>query len=210
MEIRDFPHFEADDQGRLRKGAWIQCYSGVKFWPLDPRVDEIHYDDICIGIAREGRYRNQTKVPYYVAEHSVIVSIYAGKLAQERGLDWQTCARQGLLHDASEAYLGDVSRPVKRQPMMDGYRAAEEVLQNKIYERFGVHPTMDTTALVHEVDTRICKDEIDTLMPDPRMWPLAGRYAQVQPLGATIACLTWRQAADAFSQRFAELFEEVP
>jgi hypothetical protein len=207
MNPTEFPHYETDDQGRLRKGAWIQCYSGQKFWPLDPRSEEIHYDDICVGIAREGRYRNQTVVPYSVAEHSVIVSIYCGKLAHQRGLDWLLCARQGLLHDASEAYLGDVSRPVKRQPMMSGYREAEEHLQNMIYARFGVHPTKESTDLLHEVDTRICKDEIDRLMPDPKMWPLAGRYAKVLPLGASIACLPWQQAAEAFSQRFAEVFE---
>lgn len=207
--MSDFPETDTDDHGVKRKGAWIQCWSGVKFFSLDPRIDEIHYDDICVGIAREGRYRNQTIVPYFVAEHSVIVSIYCEKLAKERSLDWLLCARQGLLHDASEAYLGDVSRPVKRQPMMVGYRQAEEWLQDMIYARFGVYPTEQSTALLHEVDTRICRDEIDKLMPDPKMWPLAGRYAHIEPLGATVACLTWQQAAAAFSQRFAELFEDV-
>jgi hypothetical protein len=198
-------HFEKDDQGRLRKGSWIQCYSGVRFFPLDPKPEEIHYDDIVMGIAREGRYRNQTLWPYFVAEHSVIVSIYAGKLAQERGEDWLLCARQGLLHDASEAYIGDVATPLKRQPMMAGYREVENVLQFAIYERYGVTPTLASTQIVHEVDRRVVIDEIRALMPDPDMWVRSTRMAGVEPLGATIACLSWQQAAAAFGQRWAEL-----
>lgn len=207
----DFAQFEIDDSGRHRKGAWQQTSTGQKFFALDPREDEIHFDDICIGIAREGRYRNQTKYPYYVAEHSVIVSVYCEKFAIERGWpeeDVTMVAREGLFHDGSEAYLGDVVRPLKRQPEMKPYRDAEEVLQALIYKRFDIVSTPESAALVHEVDNRIVLDEIRHLMKDPEMWTRASRYVGMQPLGVDPWCLSWDKAQYAFCQRYAELWPE--
>src|ERR1051326_3899426 len=65
---------ERDDRGRRRRGTWIGTYSGARFWPRDPRAEEIHFDDLCVGLAREYRYGNQSHEPLSVAEHSVVVT----------------------------------------------------------------------------------------------------------------------------------------
>ncbi len=203
--------WERDDQGRYRKGTWSQGYSGSRFWCLDPFIQEIHYDDICIGLAREPRYRGQTRELLPVAEHSVIVSLYCEKLARERGWTQQeilAVAREGLLHDAPEAYLGDISRPLKRTRVMRGYRKLEAKWELVIFEKFGIHPTKKSRALVKEVDNRVVLDEIEALFIDPDMWPRSGRYVGLEPLGAEIAAMKWEHAAEAFSQRFLELYPD--
>lgn len=201
---------ELDDQGRARRGTWLQCYSGQKFFPLDPRADEVHYDDLVVGLARECRFGGQIRDSHYsVAEHCVIVSAYAEREARARG--WEPgeiadVAREALLHDASEAYIRDLVRPVKHLPCMRGYRRMEARIQRAVFEHFGVEPTKHTTALVKEIDDRVLVDEIEALMYDPSMY--LERHAKVEGLGAEIAALPWQQAADVFGQRFAELFPE--
>lgn len=206
-------HRELDDQGRRRRGTWMQTYSGAKWWPMDPHHDEVHYDDLVIGLARECRFGGQIHENghYAVAEHCVIVSRYAEREAHARG--WAAdevtdVAREALLHDGSEAFIRDIVRPVKHLPCMRGYRRMEKRIQHAIFEHFGVEPTKQTTALVKEIDDRVLVDEIEALMYDPSMY--LERHAQVEGLGAEIAALPWQQAADVFGQRFAELFPEYP
>ncbi len=199
--------WEHDDLGRKRRGTWCQTYSGQKFWPLDPRADEVHLDDLVVGGARECRYGRQTTRFYSVLEHELIVSLAVEKFARERGWDEATvllAAREGLMHDSSEAIIGDMIRPIKHQPIMRGYRRAEAPIAAAAYERFGIVPTEATSALVKEVDDRIVVDEINSLMRRPEMY--LSRYADVEPLGVTIAALPWEQAAAAWLVRFDELW----
>jgi len=203
--------WERDEQGRYRRGSWSQTYTGKQIYQLDPLPEDICYDDICVGICREGRYVNQTREHYNVGEHSVIVSLYCERLARERG--WpedqvRAVAREGLLHDATEAYLGDVSRHLKRQRVMRGYRHAEARWERCVHAWFGITSTPETAALVKEVDSRLVLDEIDALLIDPDMWSRAGRYLDMKPLGADIAGMNWEQSCAAYSQRFAELFPD--
>ena len=198
-----------DAQGRRRRGSRGQGYSGQTFWHLDPRADEIHYDDICVGLARECRYANQVREFYSVGEHSVIVSLAAEKLAIERGwpeYEVALVAAQGLLHDASEAYIGDICRPLKKLHAMRGYRRIEVLWQNAIWERVGIYPTDASTALVEEVDRRVCTDEVEALMMYPEFYQ--HRQDPRGPLNVEIAGMSWQHAAAAFSQRFAEVLPE--
>lgn len=202
--------WERDDYGRLRRGSWIQSYSGQKVWPIDPRADEVHYDDVCVGLARECRYGNHCREMYSVATHSVIVSIYVERLARERGwseYDAIEVAREGLLHDASEAYLRDIPRPLKHLRAMSGYRRVERRWWPVICERFDLHPTPASLELVDEVDKRVVMDEIEALMLDTDM-EFRERNIGVQPLGVEIPVLTWEQSANCFSRRFQEIFPE--
>ena len=112
-----------------RIGDWIQTNSGVAFWPLDPRPEEIRIEDIAHALAHQCRFSGHTREFYSVAEHSVRVSL----MCDPRDALW------GLLHDASEAYLQDVARPIKQLPAMAEYRNAEERLQKVIGLKFGLH-----------------------------------------------------------------------
>jgi 5'-deoxynucleotidase YfbR-like HD superfamily hydrolase len=131
----------------MRKGNWIQTYSGLKMYPLDPLADEICLADIAHALSNICRFTGHSAEFYSVAQHSVYVSSYVSRYN----------ALWGLLHDASEAYLCDIARPIKHSPTMKGYREAERTLQATIAAKFGlpiVQPkeveVVDTALLVTE------------------------------------------------------------
>lgn len=122
-------------------------------FPLDPRAEEICIEDVSHALAHICRFNGHTSSFYSVAEHSCLVS---DALPDELKL-------AGLLHDASEAYLCDVPRPIKRSPgFAEKYLRAEDLLMVVIagkYEfDYPLHP------LVKEIDNRILANEALQLM----------------------------------------------
>lgn len=117
-----------EDAGvRPRVGDWIQTFTGVEVYPFDPRPEDIRIEDIAHALSMQCRYAGHCSQFYSVAEHSVRV---AELLPREVQL-W------GLLHDASEAYLVDLPRPIKRHSEIGAlYRVAEESLMRAIAARF--------------------------------------------------------------------------
>lgn len=108
--------------------TWMQTYTGVQFRPLIPVAEQIDIEDIAHALAMICRFGGHSKRFYSVAEHSIYVS--------------QHChpddALAGLLHDAAEAYVGDLIRPIKRQPEFQKYRLAEDRILELILEREGL------------------------------------------------------------------------
>jgi len=142
-----------------RTGEWFQTHSGRKFWPLDARVEDVDLLDVAHALARLCRFNGHVRDFYSVAQHSVFVSrlveerarktvdILLGEARELRELATggvRELAAAGLLHDAAEAYLGDMIRPLKVS--MPAYREAEERLERVIAERFGLpfpwHPSV--------------------------------------------------------------------
>jgi hypothetical protein len=200
--------FEYDDKGRKRFGAWSQAYSGERYWSLDPLPEEVHLVDIVQGLVNAARYRGQTKFFYPVLTHSVLVSEACERLAIRRG--WavgavQSVSFQGLLHDATEAYLGDVARPLKRMKAMREYCRVEGLWEDAIFERFDIKPTAETRKLVHEVDHRIVLDEIHTVMRDPDMWRRGNRYVGIDPLVIEIPNWSREEAIKRFYDRYNQI-----
>jgi hypothetical protein len=115
-------------------------FTGKRFYPLDPKVEDISIMDIAHGLSNVCRYGGQCKVFYSVAQHSVLVS-------QSVHPD---NARWGLLHDASEAYIGDIIAPLKTTVQYDSYREVETVLMRAICKRFGLPEEMPDE--VHDAD----------------------------------------------------------
>src|SRR5262245_58620631 len=129
----------------MRVGDWMQTYTGLAFWPMDPRPDEVRLDDIAAALSKLCRYGGQGVKFYSVAEHCVHVA--------EAAPDY--CKLDALLHDASEAYLCDVIRPIKSH--LTNYVAIEARLQRVIAHRFRVcFPIPD---VVKRLDTGILADE---------------------------------------------------
>lgn len=167
--------------------TWIQTASGKAFYPLNPNPNDIDIDDIAHALAMKCRYNGHTSHFYSVAEHSVHVSFYVP--AQY--------ALWALLHDASEAYLPDISRPIK--PHMAGFRAIEDRVMNAVTVRFGLQ--MPEPVAVQMADTAILHDEKAALMPhDPLPWNLPGKG-----LGVRIECWSPTEAKVKFLQRFRAL-----
>ncbi len=115
-----------DDQ----RGEWFQTYTGRKFYPFDPRPEEVDFDDITHALSLLCRFAGHVWEFYSVAQHSVLVS--------------QLCppglALAGLLHDAHEAYTGDLIRSIKRtlRKFTDAYDKASERIQAAIHQALGV------------------------------------------------------------------------
>jgi uncharacterized protein len=96
--------------------TWIQTYTGRQFWPLDPNPEDVHIDDIAHALGNMCRFNGHCKRFYSVAEHSIGVTDVALRLPFAKQLDISAkvhYARLALLHDATEAYLPDVTRPIK-------------------------------------------------------------------------------------------------
>jgi hypothetical protein len=170
-----------------RAGDWMQVYSGRRFWPMDPRAGEIDPLDIAHALSHQCRYAGHTMEFYSVAEHCVHVHDAAPP-------DLRAWA---LLHDASEAYLVDVPRPVK--PYLAGYAEAEARVMRAVAERFGLDWPMP--AAVEVLDRRIVTDErAQAMRATGDAWALEG-----PPLGVTLQF--WRpvQAQFAFLQRLDAL-----
>lgn len=112
------------------KGSWIQTYSHHKFHPFDPRPEDIFIEDIAHALSMICRFTGHTRKFYSVAQHSALVSRYC---RSENKL-W------GLLHDASEAYICDMSRPVKHHIAMIPYIEIEKNIMKAVCKRFGLDP----------------------------------------------------------------------
>ncbi len=151
-----------------RVGDWTQTSSGRQFWPLDPRADEVCVEDIAHALSHQCRFAGHTKTFYSVGEHSIRVAYYLeDTLRPSLGDQASEVALWGLLHDASEAYLVDLPRPVKRQPCMQPYRDAEERVSAAIAQRFGLPPRFDHDPRVKHADQVLLATEARDLMKRP-------------------------------------------
>lgn len=108
--------------------AWIQTHSKVKFYPLNPDPHNIYISDIAHSLSMQCRYNGHTNQFYSVAQHCVSIAEIMCETPLEKIV--------ALLHDASEAYLGDIAAPLKNTSIFAEYRKAEEYLQTMILDRF--------------------------------------------------------------------------
>lgn len=170
-----------------RRGSWMQTFTGGQFFPLDPRADEVDVRDIAHSLAMQCRYNGHTRVFYSVAEHCVLMS----RVVSRENALW------ALLHDATEAYVGDMVRPLKRH--MPHFCAVEDQVMLTIAEHFGIDATMPPE--VHRADTRILLNERAALFDKP-----AGDWGiDLEPLEVTIQAWSPAQAEQEYLLRFAEL-----
>lgn len=118
--------------------SYIRTFSGVKFFPLDARPEDVRIIDIAHHLSNQCRWAGAVKTFYSVAAHSLHVSMMCHR---EHAL-------AALLHDASESYLCDMPKPAKLG--MPEYEQHENNLQRVISQAFGVpypfHPE------VHQAD----------------------------------------------------------
>lgn len=89
---------------------WIRTFTGKRFYPLKPTIEDIDILDIAHALSNQCRFSGHSKWHYSVGQHSVYVSQVVRSLGGS-----PTDIMWGLLHDASEAYLVDLPTPVKRQ-----------------------------------------------------------------------------------------------
>ncbi len=135
----------------------VRTYSGIFINPLDPQPASIRIDDIARGLSNVCRYAGQCRFHYSVAQHSIHIVEELERQGAERDV-----IVSALLHDASEAYLGDVPKPLKVQPEYEAYRVCEKRLQDVIYARFFIPGEFP---IVKELDVNIWGNEVPVLFP---------------------------------------------
>lgn len=116
-----------------RESPWIQTYTGKKFYLLEPKPHMFDIRDIAHALSMICRFNGHIKSFYSVAEHSVYVS---------------RIARQGmklsaLMHDAAEAYVGDMVSPLKHSLAGDEYAKVEDNLMKVMSEVFDFKYPLD-------------------------------------------------------------------
>lgn len=117
-----------DSKGNDVKKAYIATYTGKKFFLLEPRLEDIDIIDIAHALALQCRWTGHSKFHYSIAQHSYYCSFI--------GPDKEAFDR--LMHDAPEAYISDLNRPLKHFTEAGvAYRRQEAVIQKAIAERFG-------------------------------------------------------------------------
>jgi|GEM_PF-1027320 len=118
----------------------IRTYSGLELDVCRLEPDLIRIEDIAHALALCNRFAGHTKRPISVAQHSVYAArIVAELLARgpDSAVNHHSIIRQALLHDAAEAYVGDVTKWLKQTKIFENYRILEDIIQAKIYRKFG-------------------------------------------------------------------------
>lgn len=143
-----------------RRGDWLQTYTGIAFYPLDPRPEEIHAVDIAHQLSMTCRYGGAVDHFYSVAEHSVLLAEYAmEQWPEDHGFHLAV-----LLHDAAEAYICDIPRPLKHSLAMAGYRSIEAGVEDAIDAAYHLAWTEQWRLRLKDIDTRILIDEASVLL----------------------------------------------
>lgn len=162
--------------------------SGCLFDLANPEASPINIEDIAHGLAHTCRYAAQCRRFYSVAEHSILVSnvVEHAKLA-------------ALLHDAAEAFVGDMSKPLKQ--LLPEYSRIEKQIERVIFEHFNIEWPAPPEVKVADYSVMAAEQQI--LMPaGTNEWM---RVERIVPADIKIHPLDPMSAKAAFLERFSKL-----
>jgi hypothetical protein len=191
-----------DDTGCLNPGVMVLVDGNT--WDLDnPELEKIHLKNIAHSLALECRYANQTRKHYSVAEHSLIcLQLYRQNMTftgREAEID-RDVERAVLLHDAEEAFTGDVIRPIKiKYPEV--YEAIAGPTRAAIEKRFDVDFTAHK-AIIKFVDNWSITHEVEEQFPPGTKFPGLEQWQTVPGVRAYGMAM-----ADAAALFLAECFK---
>lgn len=169
---------------KMKGPTWLPTFSGGQLDPLDPNPSQILIEDIAHALSNLCRWNGHCRSYYSVGEHSLRVSL----AVPPKDALW------GLLHDATEAYLGDFVSPIKHHTVCgEEYRRHEAKLLAAIAKRFGLALPMPASVLRADHEQQV--EEIHWLI-DP-----VTRYDR----RITVTTMPPLQAEVEFLNRFREL-----
>lgn len=173
---------------------WIQTYSGKKFDLVNPTEDMIDIESIAHALSLINRFIGHTPKPYSVAAHSLLVCDLLtdnDKLA-------------GLLHDASEAYMGDVSSPLKK--LLPSYKAMESKTQSVIGKKFNVFTVENKAVSIADLQALLFEKTL-LMKIEPEPWEI---FAGVEmPVVTAKRMEIIRADHREAEQRFLLMFERL-
>jgi 5'-deoxynucleotidase YfbR-like HD superfamily hydrolase len=175
-------------------GPYIQTVSGRRVNPFDPDPADLDPADIAQALSNLCRFGGHSRAFYSVAQHSVIVS---DRLAATGAPPDEVMA--ALLHDAAEAYLGDLPHPIKhRSELGAAFKAAEKQLEAVIARRFDL-PRSDR---IKPIDRALLATERATFSRVAWDWP---ELEGIEPLDLEIQPWPPERAAREFLGRYERL-----
>lgn len=133
-----------------RKGHYIRTFTGRKYWPMDPRPEDICIEDVAHALSNLCRYTGHTVRFYSVGEHSLVVE----RLAPEE------MKFPALMHDAHEAYINDIAKPFKL--CLPQYQEVEDANWRALAEAFEIDPVLPVE--IKEIDKAVFRAERLQLM----------------------------------------------
>lgn len=174
--------------------TWILTYTGKRFDPMAPHPEDIDPIDIAHSLAHLCRFNGHVRQFYSVAEHSVHV---AQIVSRENRLT-------ALLHDAAEAYIGDITRPLKGA-INDITGNVLSIIENDIHRaiasRFGI-PSIIPAAVKHADMILLATERRDLMPTHSAPWACLDG---IEPLERTIAPLSPDEAKELWMECFEEL-----
>jgi hypothetical protein len=179
-----------------KKQTWLQTYSGKRVSVLDPQTEEIDIEDVAEAVSKLCRYNGHCKEFYSVAQHCVLGAQFA--LSQYKDVE---LAKEFLLHDATEAYVGDMIRPVKiHNPT---FNRIEDGMWEAVSKRFNL--PREHSADCHNIDNIMLVWEKRDLLPNSEEWPgLPDITLYDFP---KMECWDWENAKDMYLDMYEMLFE---
>ena len=174
--------------------GWVGTNSGKRIGLSAVDLDQIDINDIADGVSNSCRFTGQVRLWYSVAEHCMwVADILPPHLRFH-----------GLMHDAAEAYIADLSSPVKRK-IGEPYHDIERVIALAIGQKYGLGDGLvDPPKAVKDADRIMLMTERDHLQRKPsRDW--GDEYENsVRIPGFWVRCETPKDARAAFMRRFKE------
>lgn len=178
--------------------TWIQTFTGRAFDLLKPTPEMVCIEDIAHHLALINRFTGATREPYSVAQHSVLCSLIVPP----------ELALTALLHDAAEAYVADVSRPLKEAMRYYEAEPAYDWINERVEIAVGARFGLDLVKLAPEVKhadlVMLATERVHFHSSSPREWDFG-----VEPHAFTpeeIRPWPWQIAEAEFRARFAELW----
>lgn len=170
----------------MNRDLYVSTYLGNRFYPFEGRIEAIDIEDIAHGLAYQCRFNGQTRAFYSVAQHSLLV---ADLLEPELKL-------AGLLHDAAEAYLGDMVKPLKL--VLPEFSAIEDRISQLINRHFGI-ADLDHRAIKRADLTMLATEKRDLMPHSTEAWASIKGF---EPLPFAIAPMLPEEAKAAFLTAF--------
>lgn len=175
-----------DDHTWMHTGSNQELDFAAEAWIVLP------IEMIARALSNICRYNGHSSRYYSVAEHSLHISYMVP----------QELALAALLHDASEAYVGDMPTGLKRF-MGISFKDIERKATEAVSRGYGIPLADLESPIIKNYDKRILGDEAQALMPPHAFWD---KFVQEhEPTGITLQCWTPDEANARFLQRFAEL-----
>lgn len=182
----------------------IRTFTGRLVNPLALSPDDVDIVDVAHALSNLCRFGGHTKTFYSVAQHSVLVSEQLADYNPNgaHGMSRTQLARWGLLHDASEAYLIDLPRPLKHHPAFGTvYREAEAIAMRAVIEHFNLRPSTQPIAVDYWDDVLVESERRDLCPNSLKEYPVA-------PLPFAIEAWTSATAEREFLRAYELLFLE--